>query len=64
MNGTPAVGLAWPSLVAFLRLAVNSRIHEFPPSFADAWRLLREWLDCEPASCRRPGHATTRSSNA
>ena len=55
MNGTQAVGLPWPSLLAFLRLAVNSRIHEFPPSLADAWRLVRQWLDCEPAFVPTPG---------
>ena len=37
MNGTQALGLPWPSLLAFLRLAVNPRIHEFPPPLADAW---------------------------
>ena len=45
MNGTQAIGLPWPSLLAFLRLAVNPRIHEFPPTLADAWRLVRDWLD-------------------
>ncbi len=55
MNGTQAVGLPWPSLLAFLRLAVNPRIHEFPPSLADAWRLVRQWLDCEPAFVPTPG---------
>ena len=40
MNGTQAVGLPWPSLLAFLRLAVNPRIHEFPPTLTDAWRLV------------------------
>ena len=55
MNGIQAVGLPWPSLLAFLRLAVNPRIHEFPPSFADAWSLVREWLGCEPVFVPAPG---------
>jgi len=48
LNGTRAVGLPWPSLLAFVRLAVNPRLHEFPPGLADAWALVREWLGCEP----------------
>ena len=55
MNGTQAVGLPWPSLLAFLRLAVNPRIHEFPPTLGDAWRLVREWLDCDPVFIPGPG---------
>jgi toxin-antitoxin system PIN domain toxin len=55
MNGTQAVGLPWPSLLAFLRLAVNPRLHEFPPTLADAWRLVREWLDCDPVFVPVPG---------
>jgi len=55
MNGTQAVGLPWPSLLAFVRLATNPRIHELPPTVADAWRLLREWLDCDPVFVPVPG---------
>lgn len=55
LNGTQPLGLPWPSLLAFLRLAVNPRIHEFPPSLADAWGLVREWLDCEPTFVPVPG---------
>jgi len=55
LNGTQAVGLPWPCLLAFLRLAVNPRIHEFPPRLADAWGLVRAWLDCEPTFVPAPG---------
>jgi len=55
MNGTQAVGLPWPSLLAFLRLATNPRIHELPPTLADAWTIVREWLACEPAFIPTPG---------
>lgn len=55
MNGTQAVGLPWPSLLAFLRLAANPRIHEFPPTLGDAWRIVREWLDCDPVFVPAPG---------
>lgn len=55
LNGTHVVGLAWPSLLAFLRLAINPRIHEFPPSLGDAWGIVREWLGCEPVFVPTPG---------
>ena len=55
MNGTQALGLPWQSLIAFLRLAVNPRIHEFPPALADAWALVREWLGCDPVFVPVPG---------
>ncbi len=55
LNGTQAIGLPWPSLLAFLRLAINPRIHEFPPSLAEAWGLVREWLECESVFVPVPG---------
>ncbi len=55
LNGTQAVGLPWPRLLAFVRLAANPRIHEYPASLADAWALVREWLDCEPVFVPTPG---------
>jgi toxin-antitoxin system PIN domain toxin len=42
---TPArVGLPWPSLLAFLRLASNPRIFAEPLSVGDAWAQVCEWL--------------------
>lgn len=55
LNGTQAIGLPWPSLLAFVRLAVNPRIHEFPPTLAEAWGVVREWLECEPVFIPVPG---------
>jgi hypothetical protein len=39
--------LAWPSLVAFLRLVTNPRVFERPASTRAAWQQVEEWLDCE-----------------
>ncbi len=43
LNHTPRVGLPWPSLLAFVRVASNPRIVE-PPSLAEAWRRVETWL--------------------
>jgi toxin-antitoxin system PIN domain toxin len=47
LNGTAAVGLPWPSLLAFLRIVTNPRVFEHPGSIADAWRQVTEWLGCD-----------------
>ncbi len=48
LNGTAAVGLPWPSLLAFIRLVSNPRIFEHPETVAAAWRQVEAWLDCRP----------------
>ena len=37
------VGLAWPSLLAFVRLTTNPRVFSRPMSMPDAWAQVREW---------------------
>ncbi|HXK21681.1 MAG TPA: TA system VapC family ribonuclease toxin [Myxococcota bacterium] len=49
LNGTARVGLAWPSLLAFLRLVTNPRVFERPTSMRSAWQQVEEWLDCDAA---------------
>lgn len=49
LNGSAAVGLPWPSLLAFVRLASNPAIFRRPVAPAEAWRQVESWLDCEPA---------------
>lgn len=44
LQGTIAVGLPWPSLLAYVRVATDSRILRPPASVSDAWGLAREWL--------------------
>ena len=48
LNGAAPVGLPWPSLLSFVRLATNPRIFERPLSIAGAWKQIRSWLDCPP----------------
>jgi hypothetical protein len=48
LNGTAAVGLPWPSLLAFVRVTSNPRIHPRPLAVGEAWRQVEAWLDCPP----------------
>ena len=49
LNGTVRVGLPWPSLLGFLRLATNPRVFQRPASMAAAWSQVAAWLDCAVA---------------
>jgi hypothetical protein len=44
LGGTARVGLAWPSLIAFVRLASNPLVVRRPVTVAQAWAQAREWL--------------------
>ncbi|MDP1568612.1 MAG: hypothetical protein Q8L86_01300 [Vicinamibacterales bacterium] len=57
LNGTVAVGLPWPSLLAFIRLATNPVVVRHPVTPAAAWRQVDEWLTCEPVWVPLPGSA-------
>jgi len=48
LNGTPPVGLARITLVAFLRIVTNPRVSDQPLPPAAAWRQVQAWLGCEP----------------
>ena len=54
LNGVPAVGLPWPSLMAFVRLVSNPRIFDRPMPSDDAWRQVEEWLECPPVWTPEP----------
>jgi toxin-antitoxin system PIN domain toxin len=45
---TPRVGLPWPTLLGFLRLATNARVITRPLTMAAAWQQVSQWLACEP----------------
>jgi toxin-antitoxin system PIN domain toxin len=49
LNGATRVGLAWASLLAFLRVVTNPRIVQRPVPIAAAWQQVGAWLDCENA---------------
>jgi len=44
-NGTARVGLAWPSLLAFLRICTNPRLFRKPLAIDKAWKQMIEWLE-------------------
>jgi toxin-antitoxin system PIN domain toxin len=44
LNGSARVGLPWPSLLAFVRIATNPAIVRRPVTPSDAWRQVKEWL--------------------
>ncbi len=56
LNGTTRVGLAWDSLLAFVRLLSNPRIFSPPLPMARAWRQVEEWLDLDNVWIPTPTH--------
>jgi toxin-antitoxin system PIN domain toxin len=59
LSGSTRVGLPWPSMLAFVRIASNPAILRRPVAPAEAWRQVREWLACDTAwiPLPGPGHA-------
>jgi uncharacterized protein len=49
LNADVRVGLAWPSLLAFVRIATNPRVFRRPASVRQAWQRVADWLDCPAA---------------
>lgn len=56
LGGAGRVGLPWPSLLAFVRIATNPVVLRTPVSPGEAWRQVAEWLATEPAWIPAPGH--------
>lgn len=57
LNGSRRVGLPWPSLAAFLRVATNHRAFRSPLTPERAWDIVSSWLDADVAWIPAP---TTR----
>jgi toxin-antitoxin system PIN domain toxin len=55
LSGTTRVGLAWPSLLAFVRLSSNPVVFRHPQTPAAAWHQVRDWLRAEVAWIPVPG---------
>jgi uncharacterized protein len=47
LNGPAQVGLPWPSLLAFLRIASNPRAFRSPLTMAAAWGQVSSWVSGE-----------------
>jgi toxin-antitoxin system PIN domain toxin len=54
LNGTIRVGLPWPSLLAFVRIASNPRIFEKPLTVGSAWNQVASWLALAPVWTPQP----------
>lgn len=44
MTSTPVVGLAWPTILAFLRVSTHPRALSRPISIGTAWTVVLGWL--------------------
>jgi toxin-antitoxin system PIN domain toxin len=49
LSGSSRVGLPWPSLLAFVRLATNPLVLRQPASLSAAWAQVDEWLGADVA---------------
>lgn len=45
LNGESRVGLPWPSLLAFMRIATGIRTASAPLASKSAWSIVEAWLD-------------------
>ena len=54
LSGTARVGLPWPSLLAFVRLASNPLVVRQPVSVEAAWAQVTEWLRADPVWLPQP----------
>ncbi|MDX1660874.1 MAG: TA system VapC family ribonuclease toxin, partial [Gemmatimonadota bacterium] len=49
LHGTARVGLPWPSLLAFLRIATHPRVFPRPLDPEAAWEQVETWLGAPPS---------------
>jgi uncharacterized protein len=45
LSGSDPVGLCWPVLTAFIRIATNARLHQRPLTLQEAIARVQSWLD-------------------
>ncbi|ACQ82310.1 PIN domain protein family protein [Beutenbergia cavernae DSM 12333] len=55
LSGPARVGLPWPSLLAFQRIASHPRAAAQPLTPGAAWAFITEWLRADPAWIPTPG---------
>ncbi len=55
INEQPRVGLAWSSLLAFMRITTNARVFERPLSIQKAWAQVEAWLSAPASWIPTPG---------
>jgi uncharacterized protein len=54
LSGPVRVGLPWPSLLGFLRVATNPRVFSKPASTEEAWNQVMAWFGCDPVWIPQP----------
>jgi hypothetical protein len=54
-NGARRVGMAWTSLIAFVRIATNPRATRDPLTPVEAWAFVDAWLDAPAVWVPEPG---------
>ncbi len=59
INGDAPVGLPWDSLLAFMRIVTNPRIHAVPARIDDACGQVEKWLGAETTWIPEPGERHT-----
>lgn len=60
LNGPHRVGLPWPSLLAFLRIATSPRVFARPMASRDAWAQVERWLSLPQVWTPEPGDGHPR----
>jgi toxin-antitoxin system PIN domain toxin len=55
LSGSARVGLPWPTLLAFVRLATNPVVLARPVTPAEAWQQVEDWLSADTAWIPLPG---------
>ena len=55
LSATARIGLPWPSLLAFVRIVSNPVIVRNPVSPREAWRQVKEWMECDSVWIPVPG---------
>jgi hypothetical protein len=55
MSRPEPVGMAWVTLLAFVRIGTNPRALEYPLSLAEAGAIVSEWLDRPTVTLVNPG---------
>jgi uncharacterized protein len=55
LSSSEPVGLAWVTLLAFLRISTNARARKDPFTIAEAVAIVSQWLDRSMVSIVQPG---------
>lgn len=55
LSSNDPVGLAWVTLLAFMRISTNTRAHKDPFTIAEAISIVSQWLDRPMVAIVHPG---------